>query len=74
MTVVKVRKIGNSLGFVLRKEILAKLGVSCGDELFLIETQSGYEITPCAPKFVEQVSAAQRIMKQRRNMLRKLAE
>ncbi len=74
MTTLKVRKVGNSLGVVLPREIVAKLGVESGDELFLIQTQSGYQITPYDPKFAEQVSAAEEIMKKRRNMLRKLAE
>lgn len=74
MTTVKVRKVGNSLGVVLSKEIIAKLGVDNGDDLFLIQTQNGYQITPYDPKFEEQVSVAERIMKKRRNMLRKLAE
>ena len=74
MTTVKVRKVGNSLGVVLSKEVVAKLGVASGDNLFLIQTQNGFEITPYDPKFAEQVSVAERIMKKRRNMLRKLAE
>ena len=74
MTIVKVRKIGNSLGVILSKDVVAKLGVENGDDLFLIQTQGGYQITPYDPKFAEQVSAAERIMKERRTMLRKLAE
>lgn len=74
MTTLKVRKVGNSLGVVLPKKVVAKLGVASGDKLFLIQTQGGFEITPYDPKFVEQVSAAERIMKKRRNVLRKLAE
>lgn len=74
MTTVKVRKVGNSLGIVPTKEVVAKLGVANGDDLFLIQTQNGFEITPYDPKFAEQVSAAERIMKKRRTMLRKLAE
>ena len=74
MTSVKVRKVGNSLGVVLPKDVISKLGVDNGDELFLIKTQNGYQISPYDPKFAEQVSAAERIMKKRRNVLRKLAE
>ncbi len=74
MTTVKVRKVGNSLGLVLSKDVVAKLGVENGDDLFLIPTQGGFQITPYDPKFAEQVSVAERIMKKRRNMLRKLAE
>jgi putative addiction module antidote len=74
MTTVKVRKVGNSLGVVLSKDVVAKLGVANGDDLFLIQTQDGFQITPYDPKFAEQISVAERIMKKRRTMLRKLAE
>ena len=74
MTSVKVRKVGNSLGIVLSRDVIASLGVDNGDELFLIKTKSGYQISPYDPEFAKQVSAAEQIMKKRRNMLRKLAE
>ena len=74
MTTVKVRKIGNSLGVVLSRDVISRLGVDSGDELFLIKTRDGYLISPYDPEFAEQVSAAERIMKKRRNMLRRLAE
>jgi putative addiction module antidote len=35
---LKVRKIGNSLGVVLPKELLAQFGVDEGDELIVSET------------------------------------
>ncbi len=74
MTILKVRKIGNSLGVVLSKDVISRLGVESGDDLFLIKTKGGYRISPYDPKFEEQVTVAERIMKKRRNMLRKLAE
>jgi len=74
MTSVKVRKIGNSLGVVLSKDVIASLGVDNGDELFLIPTKGGYQISPYDPEFAKQVSTAEQIMKKRRNMLRKLGE
>lgn len=74
MTSVNVRKIGNSLGVVLSRDVIASLGVGSGDKLFLTKTKRGYEISPYDPEFVKQVSAAEQITKKRRNMLRKLAE
>ena len=38
---LKVIKVGNSAGMILPKEILAKLRVSLGDDLYLTETASG---------------------------------
>jgi putative addiction module antidote len=74
MTTLKVRKVGNSLGVVLSKDVISRLGVECGDDLFLIKAKGGYQITPYDPEFESQVSVAEQIMKKRRNMLRKLAE
>jgi putative addiction module antidote len=74
MTTLNVQKIGNSLGVVLPKEITAKLNVDKGDKIFLIQTPSGFQITAYDPEFEEQVSLAEKVMKKRRNMLRKLAE
>ena len=62
MATVKVRKVGNSLGVVLSKEVISRLGVESGDDLFLIETKNGFEITPYDPEFAKQVSVAERIM------------
>jgi putative addiction module antidote len=74
MSSVKVRKIGNSLGVVLSKEVVSRLRVGVGDELFLVETPNGYQISPYHPEFASQMNTAESIMKKRRNMLRKLSE
>jgi putative addiction module antidote len=36
---VKIRKSGNSMSVILPKEVLARLNVKEGDELFMVETQ-----------------------------------
>lgn len=41
MTQLKVRPIGNSLGVVLPKEILARLNLKSGDHLHLTEAPDG---------------------------------
>ena len=41
MTTIKVRDIGNSLGVVLPKELIARLRVSKGDKLYVQETVDG---------------------------------
>jgi putative addiction module antidote len=35
MTTIKVRKVGNSLGIVLTKELVARLRVTQGDQLLI---------------------------------------
>ena len=71
---LKVSQIGNSLGLVLPKEVLARLKVEKGDALFLTETEDGYRLTPYDPEFAEQMDAARKVMKKRRAVLRELAK
>ncbi len=70
---LKLRRVGNSTGLVLPKEMLQRLNVRDGDELFLTETQEGFLVTPYDPVFEEQMEKATRILKKRRNALRALA-
>ena len=70
---LKLRRVGNSTGLVLPKEMLKRLDVQEGDELFLTETREGFLVTPYDPVFEEQMEKATRILKKRRNALRALA-
>ncbi len=74
MVKLKVRQIGRSAGVILPKDALARLGVHEGDELFLVETPSGYEVTPYDPQFAEQLESAQKGMSAYKNTLRELAK
>ncbi|MBS1796412.1 MAG: AbrB/MazE/SpoVT family DNA-binding domain-containing protein [Acidobacteria bacterium] len=71
---LKVTTIGNSTGVILPKEILEKLRVSKGDTLFAIETSQGIELTPYNPEVADQMELAERVMREDRDALRKLAE
>ena len=71
---LKVRAVGSSAGVILPKETLAHLGVSEGDELYLVETPSGYEVTPYDPDFEEQLEIARKGMDTYKNTLRELAK
>jgi putative addiction module antidote len=71
---LKVRKIGNSLGVVLPKEVLAKLRVGEGDELSVSETPNGVALQLHDAELQEQIEAARRAMKRYRNALRELAK
>lgn len=74
MVVLKLGRIGNSVGAVLPKEVLARLKVEQGDTLYLTETPDGYHLTPYEPEFEVQMEEARKIMKKRRNVLRELAK
>lgn len=71
---LKLTQIGNSVGLVLPKEVLAKLKLDKGDSVFLTEGPDGYHITPYDPAFESQMAEARKIMKKRRGVLRELAK
>jgi putative addiction module antidote len=73
MTTLKLTTIGNSTGVVLPKEILQRLRVDRGDTLYVIETPHGIELTPYDPEFASQMEVAERVMREDRDVLRKLA-
>lgn len=74
MTKLTIRKIGNSEGVILPKEILARLHVKEGDQLFVTETPDGVSLRSYDPEFEHQMSIAEDIMRRYRNTLKKLAE
>jgi putative addiction module antidote len=74
MHALKLTQIGNSVGVILPKEVLALLKVEKGDTLYLTESPDGMRITPHDPVFEEQMQTARDIMKSRRAVLRELAK
>ncbi len=74
MTTVKVIAVGNSLGLVLPKEVLQRLRVGKGERLFVTDSVDGVELSPYDPQFAGQLAVAERVLRKRRNMLRRLAE
>ena len=72
---LKVRKVGNSLGVVLPKEVVSRLKLHEGDRVFLIEAPDGnYRITPYDPEFERQTKIGKKFMVKYRNTLRALAK
>ncbi len=74
MVKTTIRQIGNSAGIILPKEALARLHLAAGDEVFLVETPTGYEMTPYDPEFEAQLDSAQKGMRAYRHTLRELAK
>jgi putative addiction module antidote len=69
-----LRKIGSSTGVILPKAELDRLHLQEGDELYLIETPNGLELTPYDPEFDAQMKSAEKVLKKYRNTLRELAK
>ncbi|MEN9019437.1 MAG: AbrB/MazE/SpoVT family DNA-binding domain-containing protein [Verrucomicrobiaceae bacterium] len=71
---LKLTQIGNSVGVVLPKELLAKLRVGKGDSITVTETPNGLQLTPWDEEFAKQMRIAERVMREDRDILRKLAQ
>ena len=74
MSALKLTSIGNSVGVILPKELLTRLGVGKGDTLFAVETEGGIRLTTTDPDFTRQMEVAREVMKRRRAVLRELAK
>ncbi len=75
MTTLKVRPFGNSLGVLLPKDVLTRLNLKDGDELYLVEAPDGsMRVTPYDPAFEKQMNAARKGMGKYRNTLRELSK
>ena len=74
MSVLKLTQIGNSVGVILPKEVLARLKLVKGDTVYITENPDGVTLSPNDPVFELQLNAARGIMKKRRAVLRELAK
>lgn len=71
---LKITTVGNSAGVILPKEVLARLRVQKGDELFALEMPGGIVLTTYDPELVDQMEVAEQVMRERRTLLHKLAQ
>jgi putative addiction module antidote len=74
MNALKIKKIGNSAGVILPKELLAQLGAEVGDTLSVVRTPRGVELSPADPEFERQMAIARQVMEDHRQALRELAK
>ncbi|HET9680065.1 MAG TPA: AbrB/MazE/SpoVT family DNA-binding domain-containing protein [Gammaproteobacteria bacterium] len=71
---LKITSIGNSSGVILPREVLSRLRLEKGDELYVLETPDGVKLTPYNPRTAAQMEVAEEVMRKRRTLLHKLAE
>lgn len=71
---IKITTVGNSAGIILPKELLTRLRLEKGDELYATELADGIKLSPFDPKVAAQMEVAERVMRKRRSLLRKLAK
>ena len=71
---LKITTVGNSAGVILPKELLARLRLEKGDELFALEPPGGIVLTTYDPELAAQMEVAERIMREDRLVLHKRAQ
>ncbi len=71
---LKLRKIGNSVGIILPKEVLAHLNVAEGDSVTMTEAQDGVRLTASNPEFAKSMAVFESLNRRYRNTLRELAK
>jgi putative addiction module antidote len=74
MHTLKLTQIGNSVGVILPRELLVKLGMAKGDTIYAIDQPDGIRLTVADPDFAAQMEVARSVMKDRRAVLRELAK
>jgi putative addiction module antidote len=59
--VLQIKKIGNSTGLILPKELLARLKLKEGDKLYVVEhTERSIKLSPYDPKHAKAMEIARR--------------
>jgi putative addiction module antidote len=75
MIALKLTQIGNSVGVVLPKEALIKLGVEKGDVVYLTDAPGGLmQIVPYDPEVDRLIFLGEEIMDEYRDTFRALAK
>ena len=71
---LELKRIGNSTGLILPKEVLARLKLERGDTLFVTDTPDGVALTPLDPSFEDQLAMGRDFMREYRDTFRALAK
>jgi putative addiction module antidote len=74
MQTLKITQIGNSLGVILPKEVLARLKLERGGLLHVSDTPDGIAMTPYDPEFEAQLEIGRAFMREYRDTFRALAK
>ena len=74
MTALKLTQIGNSVGVILPKDVLARLKLEKGDTLFVTDAVNGVLLTPYDPALDEQLEAGREFMREYRDTFHQLAK
>ena len=72
---IQIKKIGNSLGLILSKDILSRLKLKEGDKLHIVEqTERGIRLSPYDPKHAKAMEIARRAFRNYADTFKALAK
>jgi putative addiction module antidote len=72
---LQIKKIGNSLGLILPKELLARLKLKEGDKFYIVEqTERGIKLSPYDPKHAKAMDIARRSFRKYADTYKALAK
>ena len=72
---LQIKKIGNSVGLILPKDLLARLKLKEGDKLYVVEqTERGIKLSPYDPKHAEAMEFARRSFRKYADTYKALAK
>ena len=74
MTALKLTQIGNSVGVILPKPLLAKLKLEKGDTVFVTEVANGVNLSPYDPSLEEELALGREFMREYRDTFHQLAK
>ncbi len=73
--VLQIRKIGNSVGLILPKELLARLNLHEGDKLHVVEnTERAFKLSPYDPKHAKAMKIARKAFRDYADTFKELAK
>jgi bifunctional DNA-binding transcriptional regulator/antitoxin component of YhaV-PrlF toxin-antitoxin module len=74
MTTTQLTTVGDALGIVLPAKTVEKLRVALGDQLTIIDTPNGVEITALSQEAARQLEVGRQIIAENREALTELAK
>ncbi len=74
MRTVKLRKVGNSFGFTIPRELVEKYNLKEGEALYVIEKNDSFTLTPYDPEFEKWTANFKKTNEKYKNTLKALAK
>jgi putative addiction module antidote len=72
---IEIKRIGNSEGFILPRELIQRLGLKRGQELHIVELAGGgFQVLPYDPDFAKTMKIVDEIIDEYRDTLSALAK